>query len=133
MVTFRADNKKYCVFILMQWGIIQMLIIFWINCTKAFFLIGFTGNIWLRLYFLATCCADGNKNQDETDIDCGGTKCSKRCDINQGCNVNSDCANNNCDQTKQTCQGSEILFLTFLSIKVFYSMHVLAFCDWPKT
>ncbi len=40
-------------------------------------------------------CTDGIKNQDETDIDCGGTKCSK-CSNGKACVINSDCSSNQC-------------------------------------
>jgi hypothetical protein len=43
-------------------------------------------------------CTDGIKNQDETDIDCGGSICSSRCEDNKNCNVNSDCVSDFCDQ-----------------------------------
>lgn len=39
-------------------------------------------------------CADGAKNYDETDIDCGGT-CA-RCTQNKKCKTSSDCASNYC-------------------------------------
>ena len=42
-------------------------------------------------------CADGIKNQDETDIDCGGSKCAK-CAEFKGCNVNADCTSAYCHQ-----------------------------------
>ncbi len=42
-----------------------------------------------------TSCSDNIENQDETDIDCGGS-CNK-CQINQTCNVNSDCQSTNCE------------------------------------
>jgi hypothetical protein len=40
-------------------------------------------------------CSNGIKDNEETDIDCGGTACSK-CSSGKLCNVNSDCANNAC-------------------------------------
>ncbi|CAF3872679.1 unnamed protein product, partial [Adineta steineri] len=52
----------------------------------------------------ASSCSDGNQNQDETGIDCGGTVCAARCGLNQTCAKNADCTNGNCHQTKQTCQ-----------------------------
>ena len=33
----------------------------------------------------ATSCTDGIKNQDETDIDCGGSTCTARCTYGQDC------------------------------------------------
>ena len=40
-------------------------------------------------------CADGQKNQDETDVDCGGS-CGP-CALTKDCNVNADCASTFCD------------------------------------
>ncbi len=40
-------------------------------------------------------CTDGIQNQDETDVDCGGTVCPK-CDKNENCTKNSDCKTNYC-------------------------------------
>ncbi len=44
-----------------------------------------------------TCisCADGIKNGNESDVDCGGT-CSNKCDAGKACTVNTDCANSDC-------------------------------------
>jgi len=39
-------------------------------------------------------CSDGIKNQDETDVDCGGS-CSG-CADGLNCSINSDCSSNNC-------------------------------------
>ncbi|CAF1472434.1 unnamed protein product [Adineta ricciae] len=50
-------------------------------------------------------CNDGNQNQDETDVDCGGSICGARCSLNQVCSRNSDCFNKNCHQTNKTCLG----------------------------
>ncbi len=43
-------------------------------------------------------CSDSLKNQDETDVDCGG-KCGK-CDVSKKCIKNSDCASNVCSNNK---------------------------------
>ena len=40
-------------------------------------------------------CSDSLKNQDETDVDCGGSVCNK-CDAGKVCLNNSDCANDKC-------------------------------------
>lgn len=43
-------------------------------------------------------CSDGVQNQDETDVDCGGS-CSaqdKKCAKEQGCSVNGDCSSDYC-------------------------------------
>lgn len=39
----------------------------------------------------ASLCANGIKDQDETDVDCGGTKCTG-CAEFKACNVDTDCA-----------------------------------------
>ena len=45
---------------------------------------------------MADTCTDTFQNQDETDVDCGGTICSP-CDLGQSCSINNDCVSNNCD------------------------------------
>jgi hypothetical protein len=42
-------------------------------------------------------CANGVKDQDETDVDCGGAKCDK-CDEFKSCNVDTDCKTTYCHQ-----------------------------------
>lgn len=46
-------------------------------------------------------CADGIKNQDETDIDCGGSVCAF-CDLNKDCFIDTDCMSLNC-LSNNTC------------------------------
>ncbi|WAS94274.1 fibrinogen-like YCDxxxxGGGW domain-containing protein [Nannocystis punicea] len=41
-------------------------------------------------------CADGEKNNEETDVDCGGGTCGP-CDSDAACVDNSDCKSGNCD------------------------------------
>ncbi len=41
-------------------------------------------------------CEDGEKNGNETDVDCGGDAC-ERCGTQKVCKVNSDCAQNICN------------------------------------
>ena len=41
-------------------------------------------------------CSDFKKNQDETDIDCGGMKCPQ-CNDNKNCDLDSDCLSGYCD------------------------------------
>lgn len=48
-------------------------------------------------------CSDGLKNQDETDIDCGGTKCNP-CGVGQDCLAASDCSSGICQGG--TCQAA---------------------------
>ena len=40
-------------------------------------------------------CIDKIKNQDETDVDCGGLKCAK-CEFKKTCSVNTDCKSASC-------------------------------------
>ncbi|CAF4017272.1 unnamed protein product, partial [Adineta steineri] len=51
-------------------------------------------------------CKDGIKNQDEADVDCGGSTCTKRCSLEQGCLSNTDCTTDNCDTTAKKCRGA---------------------------
>ena len=53
--------------------------------------------------FVATgpTCSDGIQNQDETDVDCGGSTCGG-CGVGDSCIVNGDCVSQNC--TSNTCQ-----------------------------
>ncbi len=44
-------------------------------------------------------CTNTVKDEDESDVNCGGILCDK-CQIGQSCNADSDCANNNCDGGK---------------------------------
>lgn len=50
-------------------------------------------------------CNDGIKNQDETDVDCGGS--CQACANNQHCEKNSDCLSFSCDgaDTNKVCTG----------------------------
>ena len=61
-------------------------------------------NLNLTFFAVVPTCYDGIKNQDETDIDCGGSNCSK-CPLTKACLVNSDCYINECDRTSYTCEG----------------------------
>jgi cysteine-rich repeat protein len=58
-----------------------------------------TCNAKCQQIVLATC-TDGIQNQDETDVDCGGTTCFKRCANGDTCKTNTDCSSANCDSTK---------------------------------
>jgi len=60
----------------------------------------------------ADTCFDSIKNQDETDIDCGGNSCST-CALNKACTASTDCASGLCSSNKCTetvVQGSNVLF-----------------------
>lgn len=47
-------------------------------------------------------CGDGVTNQDETDVDCGGSVCSG-CDLGRACLENGDCTSAYCDPGTSTC------------------------------
>lgn len=53
-------------------------------------------------------CTDGIKNRDETDIDCGGSKCPK-CGNNKVCTKNSDCQTNYCNPSINKCENPPII------------------------
>ncbi len=46
-------------------------------------------------------CEDGKKNNDETDVDCGGSFCSQRCDGGKQCLTDNDCVTSGC--TNNVC------------------------------
>ena len=56
-------------------------------------------------------CSDGEQNQDETDVDCGGAICG-RCPNLKNCLTDNDCISGNCtsnfcipfDSTEETCE-----------------------------
>ncbi len=54
--------------------------------------------------FLAATCTDGYKNQDESDVDCGGSTCSVRCAVGKACGRSADCTSAFCRPTDKTCQ-----------------------------
>jgi hypothetical protein len=51
-------------------------------------------------------CKDKKKNQDETDIDCGGNKC-KKCADKKKCKVDQDCISDFCNKKKCTKQSTK--------------------------
>jgi hypothetical protein len=50
----------------------------------------------------APTCGDGVQNQDETDVDCGGSTCPD-CTIGQSCVVGTDCTTGLCVSAACTC------------------------------
>jgi hypothetical protein len=52
----------------------------------------------------AASCTDGIKNQNETDVDCGGSTVCSDCANGKTCLVNADCVSNNC--VSGTCQAA---------------------------
>ena len=59
-----------------------------------------------RTGFDATC-ADGEQNQDETDVDCGGNTCG-RCAGGASCVFGLDCQSGVCDPASGTCEASGV-------------------------
>jgi alpha-tubulin suppressor-like RCC1 family protein len=51
---------------------------------------------------VAVFCTDNARNNDETDVDCGGKQCAKCADA-KGCQEAADCASGVCDPQKKTC------------------------------
>ena len=49
-------------------------------------------------------CSNELKDQDETDVDCGGSSCDP-CTKGKSCIANSDCQENNCNSSSQ-CEGA---------------------------
>ncbi len=49
----------------------------------------------------STTCVDGERNGDETDVDCGGA--CPACDDGEGCVVDADCVSMECDPGTMTC------------------------------
>ncbi len=76
--------------------------IWWIIFKSDFILFRIYKNKIFLFKALPTC-TDNIQNQDETDIDCGGTICTDRCSINQTCLITSDCNNATC--VMGTCLG----------------------------
>ncbi|CAF1425505.1 unnamed protein product [Adineta steineri] len=62
-------------------------------------------NIITKKCLVAPSCTDGVKNQDESDVDCGGAVCASKCLQQQGCTSSSDCASNNCNIATKKCVG----------------------------
>jgi hypothetical protein len=69
----------------------------------------------------AATCTDATKNQDETDIDCGGS-CGLKCAAGKSCKANSDCVSGICtanvctNTAPQTLSGSFAVDLTDVAL-----------------
>lgn len=50
----------------------------------------------------ATFCSNGQKDFDESDVDCGGKVCPG-CDTGKACGVAADCASQKCNTTSKVC------------------------------
>ena len=72
-----------------------------------------SGGDCILIFDIANCtvppptCTDGFKNQDEPDVDCGGTTCAP-CDDLRFCNVNSDCGSGHCAMATSGCRSGKI-------------------------
>ncbi len=58
----------------------------------------------------AGTCTDLNKNQDETDIDCGGKTCGVKCSLGKSCTASADCTSGIC--VNSTCAATAPVVLT---------------------
>ncbi len=59
----------------------------------------------LLLICLPFSCRDGTRDNDETDVDCGGETCIG-CYVAEECLLDSDCVTNKCDQGLGVCVGN---------------------------
>lgn len=105
---FLKEPKNYAVQITLMSEMISFLSIGQIDFLTSFIL---HEEVILFALFLAPSCNDGNKNQNETDVDCGGV-CTTKCLATQSCLKNADCASKTCNSTSKTCNGTycSILF-----------------------
>lgn len=82
------------------------------TCVRKFLIYWKYSKISRSLTSANESCEDNIKNQDETDIDCGGIMCPK-CDNFMNCKKNSDCIS--CLCKNQTCIRECLIF-----VKTFY-------------
>ena len=61
-------------------------------------------------------CTDHIKNQDESDIDCGGTSCPK-CNNGMACKIDCDCVSDVCKN--KICVRKSLFFLNVKYSKSF--------------
>ena len=59
---------------------------------------------------LVPTCKDNRKNQDETDVDCGGAKCRK-CADRKKCLTDCDCISGSCKDKKCASKCKHLLRL----------------------
>jgi hypothetical protein len=105
-----------------QW-FVRMLPIALVPCAKPIYV--FVSVLWLSISNITTSlipapvsCDDNVQNQDETDIDCGGTSCPK-CNNTMVCKNGSDCTSSIC--INNMCVRKELIICE-LQIR-----HVLSF------
>ncbi|KAK8806724.1 hypothetical protein WA588_005527 [Blastocystis sp. NMH] len=68
-------------------------------------------------------CYDGVRDEDETDVDCGGDTCSKRCELGGGCLWDGDCQRGMCVERECTLstglnRWSIVLIVAFVLVVV---------------
>lgn len=73
-------------------------------------------------------CENLAKDDNETDIDCGGDKCP-RCNLNKNCKINSDCLSNYCDFNKKCLENNDIKNKDKFSTK---ELFIISDKDWKK-
>ena len=78
-------------------------------------------------------CYDGMQNEDETDVDCGGSMCSRRCERKQHCKVDRDCEQELCKDglciiLADKYQGLLILIVSLMACIVFSILFILCYC-----
>ena len=64
----------------------------------------------------AASCSDGVKNQDETDVDCGGSTCQK-CANGKACKAAADCMSGDCEGTTCTAPPAAPVITSFTAAK----------------
>jgi hypothetical protein len=69
------------------------------DCTS-----GICKDVGMGLKCQPPSCTDGIKNQDESDIDCGGAKCPG-CAAGKSCNADTDCLGKGCNYAKKCVNG----------------------------
>ena len=78
-------------------------------------------------------CYDGMQNEDETDIDCGGSMCSRRCRRKERCSVDRDCEQDLCSEglcitLADKYRGWIILIVCLLACIVLSVLFILCYC-----
>lgn len=71
---------------------------------------GTSGDAGVREDAATASCSDGVRNQDETDVDCGGV-CGATCEPGESCGADGDCTTDDCDGTCQplaTCEDGAL-------------------------
>ena len=63
-----------------------------------------------KIFILAATCSDSLRNQDETDVDCGGTVCTKKCASGKSCSKASDCTSGTYSATTKKCSCKNFIF-----------------------